>query len=759
MRFRTKLFAPLILLGLALLVSLGALLFLARSISLSLAVIESVRVRQLVAGQMQATLRDAEAALYRYHLEGEPGFAAQFQKQIDNFKGDVERYAELSVSEEQRGWAAQLAGAEADARRLGHDLIAVHDRQINDLQAILQRQAQLADLLLVEVQANRTADIPYQQTVEGMSEAARAMLTAVTAYLAAPDEAARVKFTEAAIQFQQQAGLFAQLARTATERQWAAQIEAQFRDLQTLGSQLISERDLQQSLFARFIAIAFTAGQATVVEKIQPWEARQLIEAQQTLSQAVAFAIVVSLLAPLAMTALAGGFAIRLARRMDANIRALLRGAERVTAGDLTQPVDILGRDELKSLADSFNTMMTDLATRERRLRARLAELETLRQVSLQLTRTLDPEQVLDTVTASALQLAEATDVHIFTCEAGALTLAASAGQPQAALPAPPRPESIVGVVASTGQLQVINGASRPLYNASRPTHWNPPSMAGFPLKLGEQVLGVLYVASDARRVFTAEDVRILNLLADQAAVALGNARLYRDLAERQARVQALMQKMSQIQDEERRLIGLDLHDGLTQMVISANMHLNALGAFSVDRLDAPARQELRASHDLIQRAIEEARRVIGELRPTVVEDFGLAEGLRQYVAEVCAAENWRAETHIQLDGIGLNAPAEAALFRIAQEALSNIRKHSHTDTIRVELRSEAGALQLRVQDWGRGFDLAALASERDRLGLVSMHERAKMINGVCEITSRPGEGVTVTVRVPLATLARRDGE
>src|SRR5262249_44009917 len=159
---------------------------------------------------------------------------------------------------------------------------------------------------------------------------------------------------------------------------------------------------------------------------------------------------------------------------------------------------------------------------------------------------------------------------------------------------------------------------------------------------LREQVLGILHISSETRQTLTSEDVRILSLLADQAAVALGNARLYHDRAEGEERLRTLIQKMAQIQDEERRLIGLNLHDGLTQLVISEHMHLNTLNALIAQRVDATSRQELETSRTLIQRAIDEARRVIAELRPTVVEEFGLAEGLRHYLTDMSLAEGWQ---------------------------------------------------------------------------------------------------------------------
>ncbi len=755
MRIRTRLMALMLLFGMAVAINILALLFLARSIAASLADIDRVRVRQLVAVEMDEKLRNAEAALYRYYLEGESGFATQFDEQIASFGASVAEYRSLASTPNDLRWANALEQTQQSAAGLGKDLIRLRDKQNDDLKALIAAHAQLSNLLSGQFKPLRASDSIYQRAIDGMDENARGMLLAVTAYLAAPDESTRGQFTNATIQFQQNLTQFRRLATSDAEVRGIQRIDAAFLILQNLGSQLISDRDRQQALFARFFAEIFQASQNVIVEQIQPLEAQKLAQAQQDLATAAGSAIFVSLVIPIAMTALAALIATRLARGMNQNILALLRGADRVAAGNLEQPVSIRTTDELKRLAEAFNNMMTDLATRERRLKARLAELETLRQVMLQITSTLDLDQVLKTIATSVLGLVEPSSVHIFTRDdTGTLRLAVSAGQSGIVEPATARPDSLMAVVASTGQPHVLNGAiQEPLYEASDTFNWHAPSTAAFPMKLGDQVLGVLRISSLARRTFTREDVRILNLLTDQAAVALGNAHLYKSLSEREEHVRTLMQKLAQIQDEERRLIGLDLHDGLTQLVISANMHLNTLNAMIAQSVDAPAQRELEASRALIQRAIDEARRFIAELRPTVIEDLGLADGLRRFVIEACAAEGWRCETQINLDGVRLSPPAETAIFRIAQEALTNARKHSATDWLCVRLQPDRGDLLLSVQDAGRGFDLAALAEATDRVGLISMRERARMLGGVCEITSQPGQGTTVAVRVPLASL------
>ncbi len=762
MRIRTRLLILMSLFGAAVGINILALVFLARAASSSLQTIESARVRQLAAVEMHEKLRNAEAALYRYYLEGEAGFAAQFDDQIASFGASVATYQSLASTAEEQHWAIELGQTRQAAANLGKDLIRLHDKQSSDLKAMIAAHAHLSDLLMTQLKPLRGSDLDSQRALDGMNENARGMLLAVTAYLAAPDESARGQFTEATISFQQHLNQFRRFAISEEEARGVKQVDTAFSLLQNLGAQLISDRDREQSLFARFFAEIFQAGQRVIVGQIQPLEAQKLAEAQQDLWSAIGSAILVSLIIPITMTVIAAFIALRLARGMNQNILALLRGADRVAAGNLEQPVRIYTTDELKRLAEAFNNMMTDLATRERRLKARLAELETLRQVSLQITSTLDLDQVLNTIAASVLGLVEASSVHIYTRDdaTGTLSPVANAGQNGMLTTASPRPDSLVAVVASTGQPHVVNGAtSEPLFVSGDAPNWHAPSTATFPMRLGDQVLGVLHILSDTRRAFTSEDSRILSLLADQAAVALGNARLYKGLSEREERVRALMQRMAQIQDEERRLIGLDLHDGLTQLVISANMHLQTLNAMIAHAADADARQELEASGALIKSAIDEARRVITELRPAAVEEWGLAEGLRRYVTDVCVAEGWRYETQINLDSIELSPPVQAAIFRIAQEALSNARKHSRTDTIKLTLQSDATNLNLCVQDSGCGFDLTVVTNEIDRVGLVSMRERAKMLGGTCEIISEPGQGTRVSVQIPLKELHRSINE
>jgi signal transduction histidine kinase len=755
MRIRIRLLLLVVCMGLALLVNLLALVFLARTVATALRTVEEVGVRQqLIAVQMQAQLRDAEAALYRYLMEGEAGFASQFREQLQNFEENITVYQAQATDEEERTWAESLDATHQQAVEIGSDLIRLRDMQTAELLELETTQAELATLLTGPVRAVRPTDVTYQEVIGGLHDNLRDMFLAVTSYLASPEENETVRFTEAVIGFRQQHERFSVMATTTQELTWAREIGRSFDEIETLGSRLISRRNLQQTQFANFAAMLFHAGQEVLVGQIQPQAAQNLAAAQQQLLATLNFAVTTSLVIALSASILASAVTIPMLRQMDTGILALLQGAERVATGNLDEPVRVTGHGELSQLAEAFNAMMADLAARERHLKARQSELEALRQVSLQLTSTLDPDQVLDTVADSALTLVDATEVHIFVGDTSGdnLEFAASAWRDETDHPPSRqlRPNGLVVTAARTGQPQVVNHAdAHPLFDTPEARSWGIKAAAAFPLKLGDRSLGVFNITFDNRSTFGEDDLRILNLLADQAAIALENARLYKSLADRETRLHTLAQKLAHVQEGERRLVGLDLHDGLTQLLLSANMHLNTLSALS-DGLGDQARAEFALARARLHEAIEEARRVVSELRPAALEEFGLVSGLRHYVTEMARTENWKVEFNAEPAQMKLDPAIEAAIFRITQEALTNVRKHAGTGRIRVSLQATETDLTLIVQDWGRGFNPAAISEEDQSLGLLGMYERAALLGGECQIESQPGQGARVWIRVPI---------
>ncbi len=761
MHIRSKLLLLVILFSFALLINLLAMGYLTRTVTRSLQTVQDVSVRQqAVALQMQARLRDAEAALYRYQIEGEAGFAAQFEDQLEQFNQKIAAFQSLALTDDERDWAEELALAHQEAVGLGVELIALRDGQTADLRAMETLQADLAGRLSEPMGAEHLDDPAYQQAVNGMLTSLREMFLAVNAYLASSNEAEKLRFSETAVSFNQ----FYQQYRALLDETAARESEQLLKDfaaIQAIGSRLISERDNQQALFAQFAAVLFHIGQRVIVGEIQPRAAQNLAQAQADLNRTLTVSMWISLATAVTVALLAAVITTPLLRQMESGIQRLLRGADRVAAGDLSQAVPVSGQDEFNQLAATFNKMMADLNARERRLQARITEMETLRQVSLHLTSTLDLNQVLDTIANSALSLVNAAEVHIFLVdtEDELLKFGVSAWRAPGHEPFPrlPRADGLVALAARAGQPQVINQANQhPLFSTPEARHWGIRAAAAFPLRLAERTLGVFNIALDDRDVFREDELRILRLLADQAAVALENARLYQSIADKETRLNELAQKLALVQEEERRLVGLDLHDGLTQILLSANMHLNTFTALT-NIADEPAGTEISLAHTRLQEAIQEVRRVVSELRPTELEDFGLVDGLRQYATKVAQAEKWQLLFSADLDAGRIATAVETAVFRIVQEALTNIRKHARSRQVRLSLTAVDGQLIIQIEDWGAGFDVTRLGNENNRLGLVGMKERAALLGGELFIESKPGQGTQIRVEIPLAKTAVSD--
>jgi PAS domain S-box-containing protein len=208
---------------------------------------------------------------------------------------------------------------------------------------------------------------------------------------------------------------------------------------------------------------------------------------------------------------------------------------------------------------------------------------------------------------------------------------------------------------------------------------------------------------------------------------------------------QELLRHTIQLQDQERQLISYEIHDGLVQYVTGALMQLQALH----DKVrDPEMAQEFEPVLSGLQKAVAEGRRVVNGIRTPVLDDWGIVAAL-EYLIE----EEDRAHVEIEFvkpDDLRRMAPnVEEALFRIAQEAMTNARKHSRTQKLRIELKRQGDRLRLEIRDWGVGFSPAVQG--KGVHGIKSMYERARIAGGQCTIESAPGSGALVVVDLPFA--------
>ena len=205
-------------------------------------------------------------------------------------------------------------------------------------------------------------------------------------------------------------------------------------------------------------------------------------------------------------------------------------------------------------------------------------------------------------------------------------------------------------------------------------------------------------------------------------------------------------------QEQERRKIAYDIHDGIAQLMVGAQQHLEAFD--HLWREDASlAEDQLDRSRSRLRQAIVETRRLMSQLRPASLESLGLIPAVQQYLNELGRDAGWEIDYHAEVTSLNLTPDEETALFRIVQEALTNAWKHALATMVRVSLHTEGekdDLLVVNVQDWGKGLDPVQAQADANGIGIAGMRERARLLGGVCSIESRPGRGTTVRLRIPL---------
>ena len=273
-------------------------------------------------------------------------------------------------------------------------------------------------------------------------------------------------------------------------------------------------------------------------------------------------------------------------------------------------------------------------------------------------------------------------------------------------------------------------------------------SMASVPI-LGKPVpgkphrlVGVLNVHTRQRREFTSADVELLGWMAGLMAGAIENARLHRMLAEREEAMERFAERIVLAQETERRRLAGEIHDGISQRVVSLSFHLSA-AADAVQIAPDVAAREIAEAQVLAEAALDETRFAIAGLHPPVLDDLGLAASLESLAASIP-----QLEVHAEARPCELPAHVATAVYRIAQEALQNVVKHAEARSARLRLLSDGDTITLEVEDDGQGFTPGTPASPTG-YGLPGMRERAELLGGTLEVKSYPGQGTLLRLRFP----------
>jgi signal transduction histidine kinase len=266
----------------------------------------------------------------------------------------------------------------------------------------------------------------------------------------------------------------------------------------------------------------------------------------------------------------------------------------------------------------------------------------------------------------------------------------------------------------------------------------------------GEAIGALVFGRRSAAVPFSTDEQRRAMTISQPVAIALENARLFDATQRQQAALKALSTEVLRAQEEERRRLSRELHDGVAQSASALRLSLTALRG-KLAKIAPPA--VLRECDELILIAGDsatEVRRLSADLRPPILDELGLLPTLRAHV------ETMQRRSRLRIEFTAGELPALPAgydinLYRIAQEALTNVIKHAKARHARVKLAADHGKIRLEITDDGAGFDPATVQpSDQGGLGLLGMRERAALFGGSLDIHSEPGAGCRLVITVPL---------
>lgn len=454
-------------------------------------------------------------------------------------------------------------------------------------------------------------------------------------------------------------------------------------------------------------------------------------------------------------------------RSVIAPVQNLTRAAQRIAHGDLETPVRIARGDEIGWLARSFDEMRARLQASiaeiqalnrdlDQRVQERTRELAALNAVAMAVAQPLHLRELLHQALTQVLRVTQAQAGAIFLLDeqTRTLVLSAQSGTSEQAAHAMRElhlDDSACGGVIEKGHPVVVpdlvhyrSVAGRVLGQAGL------RSLVHVPLISRDVALGTMCVATGHPRNYATEELDLLMAIGSQIAVGIENARLYDELARREQLRGELLEKVITAQEDERKRIARDLHDDTSQSLSALIYSLEALEARCTD---SSVRGALATMRQRVAQILDGIHKLIFDLRPSMLDHLGLFVALR-----------WYAETHLQplgmrvhLEEHGTNrrlpSKIETALFRVVQEAINNIAKHSGARNVRLSFDCSNGAVQIDVEDDGIGFDLnemAQMVDLRRGLGLVGMQERVGLLGGKIALLSYTGQGTRISIRVPL---------
>ncbi|MBN1811519.1 MAG: GAF domain-containing sensor histidine kinase [Anaerolineae bacterium] len=423
-------------------------------------------------------------------------------------------------------------------------------------------------------------------------------------------------------------------------------------------------------------------------------------------------------------------------------------------------PVDALVETVAAAGVGYFIIRIIDAQAREKVLRqeadARQLQIQQrLNEVAEQITSELELDRVLTKVIQVAEELTGAGGggIALFDRERENIRYPYLHNLPQELAEVSfSREEGVAGEVMSTGSPVIVGDYQTYPSVIQAFAETGLTSVVAVPIVSGDRVFGALsLVSTDKAKRFSDSDIAILTSIGRQAGIAIENARLY-------DRIRFYARQITRAQEDERKRVARELHDETVQMLVALSRRLESLTMLP-EPLPETAVERLAALQELVSTTLQGVRYFIQDLRPPTLDHLGLVatiEGLTNDLTDDGI------ETGLTVAGEvrRLQPEEELVLFRIVQEALSNVRRHSKASHALVQIRFHPDSVRVTVQDDGVGFDAPAQMDDlvsTGKLGLTGMHERARMLGGTLIVQSDPDEGTVIAIEVPTQSAGSGD--
>jgi signal transduction histidine kinase len=266
------------------------------------------------------------------------------------------------------------------------------------------------------------------------------------------------------------------------------------------------------------------------------------------------------------------------------------------------------------------------------------------------------------------------------------------------------------------------------------------------PLLVDGEAVGVLIVFSPRERLSDEERAMLLGM-ADQAGLAITNARTFEEVRAGRERLQNLSHQLVEAQESERRHIARELHDEIGQVLTFLKLSLEMSARLPPDAI----RVNLEEAKEMVSELLTRVRILSHDLRPAMLDDLGLLPAL------LWLFEHYTAQTKVQVDfkhtsqeGLRFSPDIETAAYRIVQEALTNVARHANMSQAIVRLWTDQDRLNVQIEDHGIGFDPVAVMHSGGSSGLIGMSERVSSLGGQLRVESSPGTGTCIIAELPL---------